>query len=170
MSGFNFTEGVENTHPPPPVLYQEKKAQCFRVNMMHFFSAILNYGMESKASSDFQKTTMKKVDSEYFANTGNNDTCIVFQEQLMSIDTIRTKEFYDLLISKIFKQPSCQKTIGRMLNVGISDWKEIYTLSRKITPDSYSRIFQYKILNNILYLNKHLHQFKIVSISEQKKQ
>ena len=68
--------------------------------------------MESKASSDFQKTTMKKVDSEYFANTGNNDTCIVFQEQLMSIDTIRTKEFYDLLISKIFKQPSCQKTIA----------------------------------------------------------
>ena len=36
---------------------------------------------------------MKKVDSEYFAHTGNNNTCIVFKEQLMSIDTIRTKEF-----------------------------------------------------------------------------
>ena len=106
---------------------------------------------------------MKKVNSEYYANTGDNDTCIVFKEQLMSIGTIRTKEFYDLLISKIFKQPSSQKTIARKLNVEISNWKEIYTLLRKITHDSYSRIFQYKILNNILYLNKHLHQFKIVS-------
>ena len=81
----------------------------------------------------------------------------------MSIDTIRTKEFYDLLMSKIFKQPSSQKTIARKLNVEISDWKEIYTLPRKTTHDSHSRIFQHKILNNILYLNKLLHQFKIVS-------
>ena len=109
------------------------------------------------------KTIMKKVDSEYFAHTANNDACIVFKEQLMSIYTIGTKAFYDLLISKVFKQPSSPKTIARKLNVEISNWKEIYTLSRKITHDSYSRIFQYKILNSILFLNKHLHQFKIVS-------
>ena len=107
---------------------------------------------------------MKKVDSECFAHTGNNNTCIVFKEQLMSIDTIRTKEFYFLLINKICKQLSSQKTIARKLNEEVSNWKETYTLPRKITThDSYSRIFQYKILNNILYLNKHLHQFKIVS-------
>ena len=63
------------------------------------------------------KMIMKKFDSEYFAHTANNGTCIVFKEQLMSVDTIRTKEFYDLLISKIFKQPSSQKTIARKLNV-----------------------------------------------------
>ena len=106
---------------------------------------------------------MKKVDSEYFAHTDNNDTCIVFNKPLISIDTIRTRECYDLLIGKIFKQPSSQKTIARKLNVKTSNWKEIYTFSRKITHDSYSKIFQYKILNNILYLNKHLHQSKIVS-------
>ena len=36
------------------------------------------------------------------------------------------------------------------------DWKYIYTLSRKITTDPYSRYFQYKILNNVLYLNDKL--------------
>ena len=81
----------------------------------------------------------------------------------MPINTVRTKNLYDLLIGKIFKPPSSQKTIARMLNVEISNWKEIYTLPRKITHGSYSRIFQYKILNNIVYLNKHLHQFKIAS-------
>ena len=81
----------------------------------------------------------------------------------MSIDVIRSKAFYDLLSNKIFKQPSPQKTIARNLNVEISNWKEIYTVPRKITHDSYSRILQSKILNNMLYLNKHLHQFKIAS-------
>ena len=109
------------------------------------------------------KTIMKKVDSEYYANTGDNDTYIVFKKQLMSVGTIRTKEFYDLLISKIFKQLFSQKTLARKLNVAIFNWKKIYTLPRKITHDSYSRIFQCKVLNNILYLNKHLHQSKIVS-------
>ena len=46
---------------------------------------------------------MRKVDSEYYTHTANNNRCIVFEEQLMSIGTIRTKEFYDLLINKVFK-------------------------------------------------------------------
>ena len=39
------------------------------------------------------------------------------------------------------------------------DWKYIYTLSRKITTDPYSQYFQYKILNNVLYLNDKLFFF-----------
>ena len=109
------------------------------------------------------ETIMKKVDSEYFRHTANNDSCIVFKEQLLSVDTIRSKEFYDLLISKIFKEPSSQKIIVKKLNVEISNWSEIYTVPRKITYDSYSRTIQYKILNNSLYLKKYLHQFKIVN-------
>ena len=41
-------------------------------------------------------------------------------------------------------------------------WEEIYTLTRKITIDSYSRIFLYKILNNILYVNKSLYRMKVL--------
>ena len=59
------------------------------------------------------------------------------KEQLMSIDTVSTKEFYDLLISKIFKLPSSQKTIARKLNVEMSNWKETHSLPRKITHDSH---------------------------------
>ena len=36
------------------------------------------------------------------------------------------------------------------------DWKQIYLLPRLITFDSYSRSFQYQILNNVLYLDKKL--------------
>ena len=156
--GINYIKDIFNTITCDFKLWNEVKSEFRLPESMIFrwYSVILSIPRD-------WKTIIKKVDSEYFAHIGNNDTCIVFKEQLMSIDTIRTKGFYDLLISEISKQPSFQKTIARKLNVEISHWKEIYILPRKITHDSYPRIFQYKILNNILYLNKHLHQFKIVS-------
>ena len=40
------------------------------------------------------------------------------------------------------------------------DWKQIYLLPRLVTLDSYSHSFQYKILNNVLYLNKKLFTFR----------
>ena len=41
----------------------------------------------------------------------------------------------------------------------------IYTLPRTITRDSTLRIFQYKLINNVLYLNKSLFRFGIVTDS-----
>ena len=40
------------------------------------------------------------------------------------------------------------------------DWKDIYLLPRKVTIDTKLRIFQYKLLSNILYLDKHLFMFR----------
>ena len=45
------------------------------------------------------------------------------------------------------------------------DWKQIYLLPRLVTLDSYSRSFQYKILNNVLYLNKKLFTFRKLTSS-----
>ena len=38
-------------------------------------------------------------------------------------------------------------------------WKDIYKVCRKVTINAYLRSFQYKILNNVVYLNKNLHTF-----------
>ena len=43
------------------------------------------------------------------------------------------------------------------------EWKCIYLMLRRVTIDTNLRIFQYKILNNVLYLNEKLFKFKIVS-------
>ena len=76
----------------------------------------------------------------------------------MSIDTIRVKEFDNLLISKISKQPSSQISIlpGK-LNVKISNWKEIYSLPRKMTPmqDYFNTklwITSYTLIKTSIYL------------------
>ena len=48
----------------------------------------------------------------------------------------------------------------RIIKTDSFDWKQIYLLPRLVTLDIYSRSFQYKILDNILYLNKKLSTFR----------
>ena len=43
------------------------------------------------------------------------------------------------------------------------NWKLIYRIPRIATLETKIRIFQYKLLNNVLYLNKKLFQFGIIS-------
>ena len=52
------------------------------------------------------------------------------------------------------KIPTSQNYYNIKFNDHNLDWKSIYLLPRKVTLDSHTRIFQYKILNNILYLMK----------------
>ena len=55
--------------------------------------------------------------------------------------------------------PTSQKYLNELLKTDSLDWKQIYLLPRLVTLDSYSRSFQYKILNNVLYLSKKLFMF-----------
>ena len=63
------------------------------------------------------------------------------------------------------KIPTSQNYYNIKFNDHNLDWKSIYLLPRKVTLDSHTRIFQYKILNNILYLNEKLFKFRISSSS-----
>ena len=45
------------------------------------------------------------------------------------------------------------------------DWKLIYLLPQILTKNTSLRAFQYKVLNNVLYLNHKLFQFKISTTS-----
>ena len=42
------------------------------------------------------------------------------------------------------------------------DWKSIYLLPRRVTLDTNVRMSQYKLLDNVLYLNNMLFRFKKV--------
>ena len=56
--------------------------------------------------------------------------------------------------------PTSQKYLNELFKTDSFDWKQIYLLPRLVTLDSYSRSIQYKILNNVLYLNKKLFKFR----------
>ena len=67
------------------------------------------------------------------------------------------KETHNTLIRPLVQQPTAQKSIESVLQWNDTDWATVYLLLQKTTTESRMRIFQYKILNNILYLNNRLH-------------
>ena len=61
-----------------------------------------------------------------------------------------------------YKTTNCSKFTNQALGLTDINWKKVYMLPRQATIGSSVRSFQYKILNNILYLNEKLFKFKIV--------
>ena len=79
--------------------------------------------------------------------------------RIIILEKLNSKELYSLLISAIEHQPTSQKYFDHLFpNIEVP-WKEIYLTARKATANSYLRCFSYKIINNVLCLNKKLFQF-----------
>ena len=80
--------------------------------------------------------------------------------RILTLDRLTIKEIYLVLISSFKNKPTSQSYFGNSFPNYTFDWKQIYLLPRIITINSYQRNFQYKILHNILYLNKKRHIFE----------
>ena len=79
---------------------------------------------------------------------------------LLGIQKLNSRQLYSLFVYTYPFTPTTQKYFIKLFKTGRFDWKQIYPLPRLIALDSYSRSFQYKIQNNILYLNKKLFTFR----------
>ena len=65
-----------------------------------------------------------------------------------------------------YDKPTCQSCHEKNFNDFDFNWKLIYMIPHIATLEMKIRIFQYKLLNNVLYLNKNLFQFSIISGSK----
>ena len=63
------------------------------------------------------------------------------------------------MISRAQNKPSSNIHFENLFHDYNIAWTAIYTLPRVTTNNAYMRSFQYKILNNVLFLNKKLHTF-----------
>ena len=75
---------------------------------------------------------------------------------------ITTQSAYIKLVEPLINTPTSQNSLTKLLDLENVDWKKVYMLPRRVTIESSLRSFQYKILNNILYLNDRLYKFNIV--------
>ena len=80
--------------------------------------------------------------------------------RLIPLEKLISKEIYSILLRIRDHVPTAKQSYNeKFSNLSYHDWANVYTLPRKVTKDAYLRYFQYKILNNILYLNKKLFTF-----------
>ena len=75
-------------------------------------------------------------------------------------------EVYNIELLANFLKPTSQTYFENVFEGYIFEWDKIYILPRIVTTDSRIRIFQYKILHNVLYLNKKLFQFNKINSPE----
>ena len=81
------------------------------------------------------------------------------------LEKLTSKLIYTILIHNKKNPPSSQGKLAEELNDPSIDWKSVYLSGRKISIDSYSRVFHYKCSQNTLYLNKMLFKMKIANSS-----
>ena len=75
------------------------------------------------------------------------------------MEKLSSNELYSFLISAIDHQPTSQEYFDNLFpNIEVP-WKEIYLTTCNATANSHLRCFNYKIINNVLFLNKKLFQF-----------
>ena len=76
------------------------------------------------------------------------------------LEKLQSKQFYIILIRNRNHTPTAKIYFNeKYSNIDTKSWLQIDLLPRKTTRNSYARIFQYKLLNNILYLNDKLFLF-----------
>ena len=84
---------------------------------------------------------------------------------IIALDKFKSTNIYFTLVLQVQNKPSSNIYFENLFNYNDIDWTTIYKLPRLVTHDTYMISFQYKILNNILYLNKkpYLNYFGIKS-------
>ena len=82
---------------------------------------------------------------------------------MITLDELTLTELCSILILKVQSKSSSNIYFENLFNHDDIDWTANYVLQRLVTHNTYMRPFQYKILNNILCLNKKLHTFGIKS-------
>ena len=90
---------------------------------------------------------------------------VISKAKIYPLVKLCSKEIYNILLKSKVLPPTSQRHLMTLFQTESLPWKKIYNLARSISLDSYSRIFQYKCLNNILYLNLHLSRMGISDCS-----
>ena len=105
---------------------------------------------------------VREIGKISFAPTLTELLLILKTKKINVSPCITSKVAYQKLLKQLVKPPTAQKSLERMLGLENVDWSRIYLLPRATTIESSLRSFQYKILNNTLYLNERLFKLNAV--------
>ena len=93
------------------------------------------------------------------------DYHLVKSNSLFNFEKLESRELYCIINSSRNNKPTSQTYFEKKFDLKELDWRVIYILPRKVTTNTYLTLFQYKILNNIFYLNEKLFVFGISTTS-----
>ena len=81
------------------------------------------------------------------------DHHLIKKYQILSLNKLNIATLYEILTEANKIKPTSQTYFENLFSNLNLDWKSIYLLPRRVTLDTNLRMFQCKLLNNVLYLN-----------------
>ena len=93
------------------------------------------------------------------------DHTLILKNQFYALSNLDSKELCNMQVLLKYNKPTSQHHFEKQFSQSNTDWEKVYILSCVVTVDNRIRVFQYKLLSNILFLNKMLFKFGIVSRS-----
>ena len=96
-------------------------------------------------------------------NLAIQDHHLIKKRQILSLNKLNCATLYETLIAANKIKTTSQTYFENIFSYFKPYWKSIYLLPRRVTLDTNLRMFQYKLLNNILYLYKMVFRFKKVN-------
>ena len=107
---------------------------------------------------------------KHFAGNLNNlyiqDYNLIKCNTIYNLEKLNSRELYHLQLSLKYDKPTCQVCHEKKFDEYDFNWKLINRMPRIATFETKLRIFQYKLLYNVLYLNKKLFHFGIITQSK----
>ena len=97
-----------------------------------------------------------KIDQGNYRNLLYLNLHLIKNNQIYSIEKLEANEFYSLSISLRNTVPTSQKYFENFFPSLSFTWKDVYILPGILILNTRLRVFQYKVLNKTLYLNKRL--------------
>ena len=88
---------------------------------------------------------------------------ILVGKNWLDINKLTPRLFYSKLLEAMIENPTSIKNLEKYISDEEIDWEKVFLLPWKVTIESNLCLFQYKILNNILFLNDKLHKMNIVN-------
>ena len=80
----------------------------------------------------------------------------------LCLTKLNSNKLYKIQIIIKYKKPTSQSYFEKIFNNSNLDWKTIYLLPHIAAVDMTICVFQYKLLNNVLFLNKMLYRCGIL--------
>ena len=96
------------------------------------------------------------------------DHHLIKKNQILCLTKLNSNELYKIHIMIKHKKPTLQSQFGKIFENSSVDWKTIYLLPRIATVDTTIRVFQYRLLNNVLFLNKMLYRFVMLLLKSRR--
>ena len=90
------------------------------------------------------------------------DYYLLLNSVKVSLSEMDTKTLYEAHVSDLRETPTAQLRYNEMLHDSELMQNKIYSLPFQVALDTYTRDFQYKILNRILFTNSKLFKLKLV--------